>query len=158
FHDVSEAVLALAAAQSQSTPQLLAMLDHPWDPATAFEQSAAFTQLYVKTWKANRDLFRVRNLAADEGDRRFIDARYRAIAPLLDALSKIVATAQAQGRVRNDLAPFSTAAALIAMLDRISAVPSYRDDQHDGADPQLIRSASYFAVCALSGADPAVSG
>ena len=67
FHDVPEAVLAVISEVSQSTPNFLAMIGDRWDEADAYERAQTFVESYFDQWQAHAALFRVRNLAADEG-------------------------------------------------------------------------------------------
>ena len=152
FQDVSEAVLALAGAVSQSTPELLGLLLTPWGARTAHQQAQAFADSYIETWIRNRDLFRVRNLAADEGDMRFADARRLATLPLVEALAVRIAENQRAGIVPADLHPYSTAGALLAMLERIAAIPidTLARSTHEVSHEKVVHAAAFFAACVIS--------
>ena len=123
FADVPEAVLGVIRGVSQSTPELLELLQEPWDAKSADAKARRFVASYFETWRANADLFRVRNLAADEGDPRFITARNLSVSPLLEALAVRIGRGQEDGRLTREIDARSTGAALVAMIERLASVP-----------------------------------
>jgi hypothetical protein len=62
-----------------------------------------------------------RNVAAEQGDRRFRKARIRAIHPLIEALAARVAEARQAGEVSQAVHPQAAAAALASILERLAA-------------------------------------
>jgi hypothetical protein len=64
---------------------------------------------------------RSRNLKAEEGDSDFRRSRRRAALPLIQAMAAQVDKSQLAGRVDESLEPFATAAAMMAMLERLLA-------------------------------------
>ena len=77
-------------------------------------------------------MLRTRNLAAQEGDRRFRDVRNRALEPFTEALAEHVRAAQRAGRVAPELSPAAAGAALVALLERMAAF--HRDLEPLGID------------------------
>ena len=148
FSDVAEAVLAVARGASQSSPELLDLLAKPWTEPTAMDQAQKFAELYMDVWQQNRDLFRVRNLAADEGDARFGAARRVAIAPLLEALALRIEANLAARALPAGLHPYSTAGALLAMLERLAAIRGERFGK-DATYAALVHASAYFLACVL---------
>src|SRR3546814_16822357 len=69
-----------------------------WLVPGADEAAAAFVECYTDLWNRNRTIFVVRNLAAEEGDVRFYEARMKQARPMMDAISQQVERAQAAGR------------------------------------------------------------
>jgi hypothetical protein len=63
----------------------------------------------------------VRNLAADEGDRRFQRLRQESLTPVLQHLAKQISESQTHGRVDRELGPAAAAAAMGAILERLAA-------------------------------------
>jgi hypothetical protein len=63
----------------------------------------------------------VRNLAADEGDRRFLRVRQKAMTPVLTTLAAQVASSRRDGRLDAAIDPQAAAAALGAVLERLAA-------------------------------------
>ena len=63
----------------------------------------------------------VRNLEADKGDPRFQAARRDALSPVLNRLAAIIEEGQKAGRVAETIHPHVAAAAMMAILERLSA-------------------------------------
>src|SRR5262249_60291072 len=70
---------------------------------------------------APRGVVRVRSLAADGGDRRFLRVRHKAMTPVLARLAEQVLSGQQAGRVDRGIVPQAAAAALGAILERLAA-------------------------------------
>jgi len=134
FNDVSEAVLALIGELTQSPPNLLGLFDARWEPDQAMDRAHEFVASYVDHWEAHASLFRLRNLASDEGDGRFAAVRLNAVAPLIGAMAARIEEGKRAGEAPADLHPQSAAGALLAMVERISAV------RLDARDRQITRS------------------
>jgi AcrR family transcriptional regulator len=111
FKDVGEATLCLAEQAVEEMPAVLGLIDGPWRGQRGF----------LRHWDAHRAVLLVRNLAADEGDRRFTRVRRRALAPVIEHLARKVAESQESGRIAGALHPAAAAAALTAILERLSA-------------------------------------
>ncbi len=121
FKDVEEATLQLARQAAQELPSVLEWIDGSWDEDRGFEKARAIARAFMEHWEANHAVLLIRNLAADKGDRRFQDVRREALEPILDALAARVAAAQEADQVSNRLQPFATAAAVGALLEKLSA-------------------------------------
>jgi AcrR family transcriptional regulator len=132
FRDVEDAVLALAGELGESTAPLLAVLAGSWDADGALDSVRALVEGFVDFWDVNRAVLRTRNLAAQEGDRRFRDVRNRALEPFTEALAEHVRVAQRAGRVAPELSPAAAGAALVALLERMAAF--HRDLEPLGID------------------------
>jgi hypothetical protein len=63
---------------------------------------------------------RVRNLAADEGDQRFRDVRNNTLGAVTDRIARAVAENQKAGRVPPEISPYSAAAAMVSMMERMA--------------------------------------
>jgi hypothetical protein len=70
-------------------------------------------------------VLRTRNLAAQEGDRRFRDIRNRSLEPFLTRLAAKIADARRRGHVAAEISPLAASAALVALIERMAAF------QHD---------------------------
>jgi hypothetical protein len=66
-------------------------------------------------------VLRARNLKAEEGDPAFRKVRSRANLLVIEAMSDMVRDSQASGRLPGTLEPFATAAAMLAMIERLLA-------------------------------------
>jgi AcrR family transcriptional regulator len=139
FRDVEDAVLALAGEVGESTAPLLAVLAGSWDAGGALDSARALVEGFVDFWDLNRAVLRTRNLAAQEGDRRFRDVRNRALEPFTAAFAAHVRVAQRAGRVAPELSPAAAGAALVALLERMAAF--HRDLEPLGIDrAQLVET------------------
>jgi AcrR family transcriptional regulator len=121
FRDVEDAVLALAAAVGEDLAPVEELLDRPWMGPGGLDAARELVGGFMEYWDEHRAILRTRNLAAQEGDRRFRDVRNAALRPLREGLAAKVAEAQAAGLVAPELSPVAAASALSAMLERMAA-------------------------------------
>ena len=139
FDSVHDVVLAAIAEIDQSPPQVLEMLAEPWPAAEARSRARAFVQGYVDFWQAHRVVFRVRNLASEEGDERFRVLRERSIRPLLNVMA---ARIEAGDATHDDVSGYAQAGVVAAMLERISAIYGSYQDSELVTSSQLIEAAA----------------
>jgi AcrR family transcriptional regulator len=116
FSDVAAAALAAAESVEQITPQIKSVLGKPWSREDAHDNAVTLVDAYVQFSSQHHAILRVRNLAADEGDKRFEEARHRAVSRIHQLLEARIAAA------RNDLEPSAGAAAVLALMERIAAI------------------------------------
>jgi AcrR family transcriptional regulator len=154
FKDVSEVVLAVIGQVGVSTPELLGLLAAGWEARATDDRAYAFVSRYIATWQQNRALFRVRNLAADEGDQRFIRARINSARPLIELLERRIGECQARGGLPNDLHPESAAGGCMAMIERLAATPNVNTESTVTL-PAVSRAAAFFLSILLQGLPPA---
>ncbi len=121
FKDVSEATLRLAEQAVGELPAVLELIDGHWRGQRGLETARAIVEAFVRHWDAHRSVLLVRNLAADEGDRRFTKVRRQALAPVIEHLAAKVAESQESGRIAAEVHPYAAAAALASILERLSA-------------------------------------
>lgn len=143
FPDVPDVVLAALDELTQSTPELLAIIDEDWSKGDPKARTHAIVEYYLDFWAAHRALFRVRNLAADEGDERFLHAREQATRSMRQSIADAVLRAQEAGWVSRSLDPRATSAVLISMLERFAAVQfhyRYAEEERE----QMTNSAAYI--------------
>jgi len=116
FSDVSAAALAAAECVEQITPQIEALLLDSWTRDTAQERAIELVDAYVNFAGKHHAILRVRNLAADEGDKRFDEVRRQSIARIHELLTARIEHAH------NGLDPSAGASAILALMERIAAV------------------------------------
>ncbi len=116
FADVSAAALAAAEGVEQITPEIEALLSEPWTPGKAEEKAVALLEAYVNFASRHHAILRVRNLSADEGDKRFEEVRHRAVSRIHDLLETKIAS------LRNGWEPSAGASAVLALMERIAAI------------------------------------
>jgi AcrR family transcriptional regulator len=121
FRDVEEAVLALSEEVGDELHELAGLLDSPWRGAAALEAARSLVDGFIDYWDRHRAVLRTRNLAAQEGDRRFRLVRNRALGVITNRLSDKIAEAKEAGRVSDGITPYAAAGALVAMMERMAA-------------------------------------
>jgi AcrR family transcriptional regulator len=124
FRDVEDAVLSLADAVGEDLAPIGELLVQPWSDTDGLGVARELVESFIEYWDAHRAILRTRNLAAQEGDRRFRDVRNEALRPLREGLAAKVAESQQLGRVPPELSPVAAASALAAMLERMAAFHS----------------------------------
>lgn len=151
FKGVPEVVLAALESATQTSPELEAIIARDWLKPGAAAAARDFVDCYTDIWNRNRTIFVVRNLAAEEGDARFYEARMDQARPMMAALSEQVKRAQAAGRTPADLSSRSCAGTMLMMLERLSAVgPMSRADDDVGyAD---LKAAAAHSIAMMLGA------
>jgi AcrR family transcriptional regulator len=143
FADVTSAALAAAQGVEQITPDMEAVLGSAWTPADAQDKASALVESYVSFSSQHHAILRIRNLSADEGDKRFEDVRHRAVSRIHDLLeSRIVAA-------RNGLDPSSGASAVLALMERIAAIARLPLRRHHSRK-SLITAAAFLIASALT--------
>ena len=97
------------------------LLSRPWDGDAGLPAARELVEEFMGYWDGHRAVLRTRNLAAQEGDRRFRDVRNESLRPLREGLAAKVEESQRAGRVGPEIAPMAAAAALAAMIERMAA-------------------------------------
>ena len=121
FRDVEEAVLTLAEQLGDDLHPLTELLEAPWRGTAGLEAARQLVDGFITYWDDHRAVLRVRNLAAEEGDTRFRQARIRTLGVITEGLRVQIADAQKAGRVDAEVAPYAAAAGLVAMMERMAA-------------------------------------
>ena len=150
FRGVPEAVLAALEGIRQTCPEMEELLAGDWLSGEAALSARRVIELYTQFWDRNSTIFRVRNLAAEEGDIRFYQARVFAAEPVLLLLASAVERAQAAGKVPADLEPRACAATLLMMLERLCAIGPMSPDA-DGLTFPAIKAAAAHTLAAMLG-------
>ncbi len=150
FKGVPEVVLAALENSSQTSPELEAVMARDWLAPGGAEAAATFVEQYTALWNNNRTIFVVRNLAAEEGDGRFYEARMTQALPIMNAISHQVERAQAAGRTPASLSPRACAGTILMMLERLSAIgPMSRDE--DGVGYASLKAAAAHSLAMMLG-------
>ena len=117
FRDVESAVLALAEAAAEDLTPVTQRLAEAWSPVAARQ----LVEACFASWDQHRAVFRLRNLAAQEGDPRFRAVRNASLLPITEALAGHIAESQRAGRVARGVSPIAAASAMVAMTERMAA-------------------------------------
>lgn len=155
FRGVPEVVLAALDDARQTSPELEEALTQDWLAPGAAARALDVVIAYTELWNRHRTVFRVRNLAAEEGDARFYAARTDASRPMMAALTRQIARAQAAGRVPVALSAAACAGTILMMLERLAAVGPARvegDDEREGVSYPELRAAAAHTLATMLGA------
>lgn len=153
FQTVSEAALAVAQEANQSSPEIMEIFESQWTRDNAYDQSREFVKAYFAYWAENSAILRIRNFAADEGDRRFFEVRRRAIEPIHFAIQKKITEFQALDRSAPRLHAPSAASVLIALMER-TAVVVLLPSAHKATRPRQVEVVAFLIASTLLGYGP----
>jgi AcrR family transcriptional regulator len=143
FADVSAAALAAAQGIEQITPAIETLLGSAWTRADAEEKAQEVLKSYVNLNSQHHAILRIRNLSADEGDKRFEDARHRAVSRVHELLEMRIKAAN------NGLEPSAGASAVLALMERIAAIARLPLRRHHSRK-SLITAAAFLIANALT--------
>jgi AcrR family transcriptional regulator len=149
FEGVPELVLEALKSAPHCDEELRRLASDDWS-ANPMRTAKEFVDRYIDLWQQHRTLYRVRNLAAEEGDQRFVDARSGAARPVLEALERNVARAKSSKRIDTEVSDFAIAAAIVTMLERLAALHRIMPQIGDGNTTDL-RDAAVFSVLQILG-------
>lgn len=149
FPDVGAAVLAALEQHPQSSPEVLDLLGRDWASGAGLDHAHAFVAAYLSSWKDNFALLRARNLAADEGDERFIRQRMDDIGPILQGLTAQFEAAQARGAISSQVRPQAAAGVVLAGLERLAAARRWGRDADAIPQSDIWDAAAYVLASAL---------
>jgi AcrR family transcriptional regulator len=121
FRDVEEAVLSLSEGLGDGLHPLLELLDEPLRGKNGLDNACRLMDQFISYWDEHRAVLRVRNLAAEEGDERFRAVRNQTLGAVTEALRRQIAENQDAGRVDGEVSPYTAAAGLVAMMERMAA-------------------------------------
>ncbi|HZU78995.1 MAG TPA: TetR family transcriptional regulator [Acidimicrobiales bacterium] len=119
FENVEQAILVLAEELTEGAGELVALVEGDWSADAAWDTARRVVQGFMDYWEANRPVFRVVDLATEEGDLRFRGLRVRALNALTVSLARVIADGQDVSRVGAD--PMAAAATVISMLAHVAA-------------------------------------
>jgi len=137
FNDVDAAILALIDQATRDEDSLVSHLQSGWDGDDGLEQACAFVDAYTTYWDDHSAVLRVRNLKAEEGDRAFREARTKAYLVIVESMVRMVQQAQRAGRLPDNIHPFVTATAMLAMIERL--LPYRNEIARRGASAAALR-------------------
>ena len=121
FKDVGDATLRLAEEAAAEMPAVVEAIEGSWRGQKGMDTARGIADAFVRHWDAYRAVLLVRNLAADEGERRFQKVRRDALRPVLEALAGKIEESQPAAVESGDAHPYAAAAAVAAILERLAA-------------------------------------
>ena len=119
FENVEQAILVLAEDLVTGASNLAELLDGDWSEPHSFDTARSVVEGFMAYWEANRAVFRVVDLATEEGDLRFQGLRVRALNAVTVTLAKVLAMGEGKGTAGSD--PMAVAGTLISMLAHVAA-------------------------------------
>jgi AcrR family transcriptional regulator len=129
FANVEEAIRVLAEGMVDEAAQLAELVGGDWSEGTSWDTARTVTEGFLAYWEDNRAVFRVVDLATEEGDRELRGIRVRALNAVTVALSQVILEAcpSTGGAVGSSTAspagsdPMAVAGAIVAMFASVSA-------------------------------------
>jgi AcrR family transcriptional regulator len=143
FSDVTAAALAAAEGVEQITPEIEALLSERWTAGEAQGKAVALLEAYVDFASHHHAILRVRNLSADEGDKRFEEVRHRAVSRIHDLLERKIAS------LGNGWEASPGASAVLALMERIAAIARLPLRRHHSRK-SLIAAAAFLIANAMT--------
>jgi AcrR family transcriptional regulator len=139
FADVTAAALAAAEGVKQITPEIESILRQKWKPSEAQDNAVALVEAYVNFASQHHAILRIRNLSADEGDKRFEEARHQGVARIHELLEARLA------EIGNGLDPSAGASAVLALMERIAAIARLPLRRHHSRKSLIVAAAFLIA-------------
>lgn len=121
FKDVEDVVLQLAEESTAKMPSIMKLFEGNWQGEEGLQKAREVADAFIRYWDEHGAVLRVRNVAADEGDARFLAVRSKATTPLLGAMTKQFDRQVQNGTRQRQIKPMAAAVAMGAILDRLSA-------------------------------------
>jgi AcrR family transcriptional regulator len=148
FENVEQVILVLAEELVDGAGALADLVEGDWSDPVGWDTSRRIVDGFMAYWEHNRAVFRVVELATEEGDLRFQGLRVRALNAVTVSLAKVITLARAEagraaasrgtsskggvggkagGSVRGSVGgpagsdPMAVAATLVSMLAHVAA-------------------------------------
>jgi AcrR family transcriptional regulator len=120
FENVEQAILVLAEELMEGAALLAELVDGNWTEHASWDTATAVVTGFMDYWESNRSVFRVVELATEEGDLRFQGLRVRALNAVTVTLARVIGSG---GVVASPAGtdPMAVAATLISMLAHVAA-------------------------------------
>ncbi|MHB8594840.1 MAG: TetR family transcriptional regulator [Acidimicrobiales bacterium] len=120
FENVEQAILVLAEELMEGAGDLAALVDGDWSEEAGWATALGVVEGFMDYWEANRAVFRVVELATEEGDLRFQGLRVRALNAVTVTLARVMAGGGAGHRPAG-ADPMAVAATVISMLAHVAS-------------------------------------
>jgi AcrR family transcriptional regulator len=129
FGNVEEAIQMLAEEMVDQAAQLAELVGGDWSDGHSWQTALAVTEGFLSYWEDNRAVFRVVDLATEEGDAQLRGTRVRALNAVTVALAQVIAAACPSPEAGPGAAtcspagadPMAVAGTLVAMFASVSA-------------------------------------
>jgi AcrR family transcriptional regulator len=129
FENVEQAIRVLAEEMVDQAAQLAELVGGDWSAAASWQTAREVTEGFLSYWEDNRAVFRVVDLATEEGDAQLRGIRVRALNAVTIALAQVIVSASpaAAGTPGTSTCspagadPMAVAGAIVAMFASVSA-------------------------------------
>jgi AcrR family transcriptional regulator len=121
FENVEQAILVLAEELVAGAGHLAELVEGDWSEPGGWDTALRVVEGFMDYWETNRPVFRVVELATEEGDLRFRGLRVRALNAVTVTLARVIATTAPGGTSPAGADPMAVAAAVISMLAHVAA-------------------------------------
>jgi AcrR family transcriptional regulator len=129
FGNVEQAIRVLAEGMVDQATHLSELVGGDWSEEASWETALTVTEAFLSYWEDNRAVFRVVDLATEEGDAQLRGIRVRALNAVTVALAQVITQASpapdgAAGTATSSPAgaePMAVAGTLVAMFASVSA-------------------------------------
>ncbi len=141
FENVEQAILVMAEELMQGAGTLADLVDGDWSDDASWATARRVVEGFMAYWDANRAVFRVVELATEEGDLRFQGLRVRALNAVTVTLARVIASGDPEpqpggnrrhgggGHAHLDARPRGRAPLRV----RVLGDPDHRHGRHPGA-------------------------
>jgi AcrR family transcriptional regulator len=119
FENVEQAILVLAEELMEGAGALAELVEGDWSEERSWETARRVVEGFMGYWETNRAVFRVVELATEEGDLRFRGLRVRALNAVTVTLARVIASTGERSPAGAD--PMAVAATIISMLAHVAA-------------------------------------
>jgi AcrR family transcriptional regulator len=120
FENVEQAILVMAEELMQGAGTLAELVDGDWSEEASWDTAQRVVEGFMAYWETNRAVFRVVELATEEGDLRFQGLRVRALNAVTVTLARVIASG-GPNRSPAGADAMAVAATLISMLAHVAA-------------------------------------
>jgi AcrR family transcriptional regulator len=131
FENVEQAILVLAEELTEGAGTLAELVDGNWSEGASWITARQVVDGFMEYWERNRAVFRVVELATEEGDLRFRGLRVRALNAVTVTLARVIAAANPSGGSASGSGsrsgsaagadPMAAAATIISMLAHVAS-------------------------------------
>jgi AcrR family transcriptional regulator len=149
FEKVEAIALALADRVADGAGELIDLVRADWTWQDENQKVLGFARAYFDFWDEHRPILRVRNLAADEGDWGFMQARARISVPLHDGMAAKIDKAKRLRRISSAQHSVTLASVALAGLERTaSTYPTF--PQKYGVTRERLIQSCVFSLKAIA--------
>jgi AcrR family transcriptional regulator len=123
FKDVEDVALQLADEATEKMPSMMKVFEGDWEGEQGLQKAREVVDAFIQYWDEHGAVLRVRNVAADEGNARFLEVRSKATTPMLGAMTQHMERKWPASKEKRSakIKPLAAAVAMGAILDRLSA-------------------------------------